>query len=209
MPLFYNFYLNNINVGKEPDAVSTVIKAEKASNLFNIIDYLYKYAFIDSMTGLKNRNAYEETMRYLRSTPSKLSGLRVAMIDIDKLKSINDHYGHDAGDAAIKTVGTCIVKAFGTETLSFRYGGDEFVCMSFTDVSENIEKFNQFMSTEKLSFEFPLNASVGWAEYDQTIDVEIDALMRRCDNIMYSNKNTKKALSCEADFNLLVCSSPA
>ena len=109
-------------------------------------------------------------------------------------------------DAAIKTVGKCIAKAFDSRTQTFRYGGDEFICLSFNDVSENIKKFNQLMSLEKFAFHFPLTASVGMAQYDKNIDVGIDALMKRCDEIMYVNKRAKKALEVKVDFQLSLIS---
>lgn len=230
MSLFSNFYSDNIIVDKRPNVVPTTFNdaiircfrsiqykkerdpikerafsvSEEVSLPLNIIVHLYKYAFIDLMTGLKNRNAYEETVLFLRDVPSKLSGLRVVMIDIDDMKSINDNYGHDAGDAAIKSVGKCIARAFDPGTLTFRYGGDEFICFSFNDISKNIKHFNQLISLEQLSVNFSLNASVGFVEYDKTFDSGIDALIKRCDNIMYFNKKAKKALNFEADFKLSV-----
>ena len=68
------------------------------------ISYLYKLAFTDLCTGLKNRNAYEEKLSRLRDGKDSLRNLRIVFIDIDNLKYINDNYGHYAGDEAIKTV---------------------------------------------------------------------------------------------------------
>lgn len=205
MSLFNNLCLENITVDERGFSAP-----EETNNLLNIISYLYKYAFIDFMTGLKNRNAYEEMVRSLKNNPSKLAGLRVVMIDVDELKSINDNYGHDSGDAAIKTVGKCIAKAFGTGTLTFRYGGDEFICFSYTDISQNIKTFNQLMSLEKFSVNFPLNASIGFAEFDKTIDAGIDALVKRCDDALYLNKTRRKgAFNQRTDFNISVCPFPA
>ena len=85
MSMFCNINLGNIYVNEVPDRFTTSLKRERGSpgyeedNLLNVIDYLYRFAFIDLMTGLKNRNAYEETMRYYRSTPSKLAGLYVVV----------------------------------------------------------------------------------------------------------------------------------
>ena len=73
-------------------------------------------------------------------------------------------------------------------------------------LSENIKKFNQLMSLEKFAFHFPLTASVGMAQYDKNIDVGIDALMKRCDEIMYVNKRAKKALEVKVDFQLSLIS---
>lgn len=211
--MFCNVNLGNIYVNEAPDVMSAFFKKERLSSVSEevsrVIDYLYNFAFVDLMTGLKNRNAYEETMRSLRSASSKLSGLRVVVIDVDRLKSINDNYGHDCGDVAIKTVGRCIAKAFDDEELLFRYGGDEFICMSYTDVSKNIKVFNQLINQEKFSFTFPLSASVGMAKYDKNVDTGIDALMKRCDEIMYSNKKAKKEMEFKIDFQVSVSAQTA
>lgn len=155
------------------------------------INFLYKYAFIDLMTGLKNRNAYEEKLKFFRHNHSKLKGLCVVVIDIDGLKTINDNYGHNSGDEAIKTVGKCLNKAFRDTDFCVRMGGDEFVCFSYNDVSENIAKFNRLLETESYYLEYPLSVSIGITTYDEKKDDGIDSLIKRGDQLMYMKKKAK------------------
>ena len=78
----------------------------------------YRMAFIDTLTGLPNRRALDETL-------SRLSGpFALAMIDIDHFKGFNDTYGHDAGDRVLHEVAGLLRRHAGAEV--FRYGGEEF-----------------------------------------------------------------------------------
>jgi diguanylate cyclase (GGDEF)-like protein len=78
----------------------------------------YRMAFIDTLSGLPNRRALDETL-------SRLSGNYVlAMIDIDHFKGFNDTYGHDAGDIVLRGVAGGLKAKAGGEV--YRYGGEEF-----------------------------------------------------------------------------------
>ncbi|MCK7595407.1 GGDEF domain-containing protein [Pseudomarimonas salicorniae] len=83
-----------------------------------ILYHSYRMAFIDTLTGLPNRRALDETL-------SRLSGpFSLAMIDIDHFKGFNDTYGHDAGDIVLREVGGLLRRHGGGNV--FRYGGEEF-----------------------------------------------------------------------------------
>lgn len=155
------------------------------------ISYLYRYAFIDLMTGLKNRNAYEEKVKSFRNNRSKLKGLCVVVLDIDGLKAINDNYGHHCGDEAIKTVGKCLNMAFGDTDFCVRMGGDEFVIFSYNDVSGNIAEFSRLLETESYYLEYPLSVSIGITTYDEKKDDGIDSLIKRGDKLMYTKKKAR------------------
>lgn len=78
----------------------------------------YRMAFIDTLTGLPNRRALDETL-------ARLSGpYTLAMIDIDHFKGFNDTYGHDAGDIVLHEVAAVLRRNAGAQV--FRYGGEEF-----------------------------------------------------------------------------------
>jgi diguanylate cyclase (GGDEF)-like protein len=82
----------------------------------------YRMAFVDTLTGLPNRRALDETL-------SRLSGgYALAMIDIDHFKSFNDTYGHASGDLVLRQVGQTLRRCTGGR--SYRYGGEEF-CVVF------------------------------------------------------------------------------
>jgi diguanylate cyclase (GGDEF)-like protein len=78
----------------------------------------YRMAFIDTLTGLPNRRALDETL-------ARLSGpYALAMVDIDHFKGFNDTYGHAAGDLVLREVAQSLRRHAGGH--AFRYGGEEF-----------------------------------------------------------------------------------
>lgn len=187
-----DLYANRMNM----DVFAEEIFCINPDEINNLIKHLYKYAFVDLMTGLKNRNAYEEKLNSLRANCCRLKGIQVVVIDINGLKTINDNYGHDFGDEAIKTIGTCIQETLGNKGFCARIGGDEFVCMLHGDISENIEDFNRMVRLKSYFAEYPLSVSIGIAEYNEKTDNGIDSLIKRCDNLMYMKKRAMKAVEC-------------
>jgi diguanylate cyclase (GGDEF)-like protein len=79
-------------------------------------------AMTDSLTGLPNRRAFEQRFRNTRSG----DGLVVAMCDLDHFKKLNDAYGHDAGDRALRVFGDVLRATVRPEDTPARLGGEEF-----------------------------------------------------------------------------------
>ncbi|MFQ5943536.1 MAG: diguanylate cyclase [Anaerolineales bacterium] len=112
----------------------TVSRALEHANLIRENERLFKevqrLAVTDGLTGLFNRhkldealaNEFERARRYKRP-------LSVVMIDMDGLKTINDTYGHPAGDAALKLVADVIRSQIRRVDMPARFGGDEFVVL--------------------------------------------------------------------------------
>jgi GGDEF domain-containing protein len=87
--------------------------------MFAILEHGYDIAYLDELTGLPGRRAFNEALRRLRRRYT------IAMCDVDLFKTFNDSYGHDAGDQVLKMVAAALleVKSGGR---AFRYGGEEF-----------------------------------------------------------------------------------
>ena len=79
---------------------------------------------VDGLTGLKNRASLEYDYMNFYIKDKVLS---VIMIDLDRLKKVNDNYGHSYGDEYIRLATEAIKKAVGKLGISYRLGGDEFV----------------------------------------------------------------------------------
>jgi len=94
-------------------------------------DQLRRLAFIDGLTGLHNRRALDERLaRELRHAARTVQPLALALIDVDFFKPYNDHYGHQAGDDALRAVAQALAQAMLRPVdLAARYGGEEFVCL--------------------------------------------------------------------------------
>jgi diguanylate cyclase (GGDEF)-like protein len=88
----------------------------------------YRMAFVDALSGLRNRRALDEAME-------RLSGhYAIAMVDIDHFKSFNDTHGHAAGDVVLREVAAELRRHSGGAT--YRYGGEEFSVL-FVDAAIN------------------------------------------------------------------------
>jgi two-component system cell cycle response regulator len=92
------------------------------------LQYSISLALTDGLTGVYNQRYLRGHLKALADQAAAAAGqLAVLMIDLDRFKSINDRYGHAAGDAALKVVADAIrqhVRVFDTVA---RYGGEEFV----------------------------------------------------------------------------------
>lgn len=123
------------------------IKEEMFSRVISSLEMLYyirlaeESAVKDYLTGLYNRRfLYETGTKLYENARRKQLSLVVAMLDIDYFKKINDRYGHEAGDTALKTLGGIFLKTFRSSDVLTRYGGEEFcVLLTNTDVTSAVE----------------------------------------------------------------------
>ena len=93
----------------------------------NMRDALKMQSIRDPLTGLFNRRYMEESLdRELRRAERKQFKLGILMIDVDHFKNLNDTFGHEAGDAVLRSFGTLLKDFFRAEDIVCRYGGEEF-----------------------------------------------------------------------------------
>ena len=84
----------------------------------------------DSLTGLYNRMAYEKlALPLFQQYMQKGRPVGILFADADHLKYINDNFGHDMGNLAIRSIASVIQQQCPVGSISMRYGGDEFVCV--------------------------------------------------------------------------------
>ena len=142
---------------------------------------LVEYSYHDALTGVGNRRALREFEREKLDT-SKPYGF--IMCDINGLKAVNDHEGHEAGDELIKCVSDCISKVFGRENV-YRMGGDEFAVYSFDEsrqiFEDKIEKLREMIAKNGA------NVAIG-RSYAEDGDPNYNAYRIKADNSMYDEK---------------------
>jgi diguanylate cyclase (GGDEF)-like protein len=93
----------------------------------NLRDALKMQSIRDPLTGLFNRRYMEESFdRELRRATRKQSTVGILMIDLDHFKDVNDTFGHEAGDAVLRSFGALLKDHFRAEDIVCRYGGEEF-----------------------------------------------------------------------------------
>jgi diguanylate cyclase (GGDEF)-like protein len=89
---------------------------------------LHVLAMTDDLTGLHNLRSFAARLKTMvRGSRERRSPLSVLVLDVDRLKSLNDTYGHSTGADAVRTVGHILAARLPAEAVACRYGGDEFV----------------------------------------------------------------------------------
>ena len=168
--------------------IGTVGIARDVTKEYEYQQNIIYMALHDQLTGLANRRQLDEFLSNLETNE-----MMVACLDLDHFKSVNDTYGHLAGDEAIVRTAALIKKHF-PDTLNVRLGGDEFLII-FTDgaVSENIpERMQVFMDDffdafkEDKRFDV-LSVSAGIAE-GKVGHGSFDLLLQRADEALYAAK---------------------
>jgi diguanylate cyclase (GGDEF)-like protein len=151
-------------------------------------EYYEKMAYTDAMTGAGNRARFMEDMDMI----TKPERVIIVLADIDRMKYINDYFGHFSGDKAIIDTYNTLNKNFGHIGRIYRIGGDEFVVIvEKTNINEiytiikNLEKEVDLIDKES---EYDFSISLGVAEYDASLDEDIHATFLRVDHSMYENK---------------------
>lgn len=144
----------------------------------------------DSLTGLKNRNAYDLDLSNINQRSDK-SRLGCVEMDLNALKTINDHLGHEVGDKYIQYVGEVIKKHSTNKIMGYRIGGDEFAILFLDSDLTELEKVAGLMAKEieenKNIFddEYEISVAHGYALFDIRSDKRLEDTMKRADQRMY------------------------
>ncbi len=172
------------------------VRVNSNLNILEMFEKISNLANRDSLTCAYNRRYFFETAtatvakNYRKNEP-----ITVATIDIDKFKNINDTYGHDVGDIAIKEVINILNDNIRTSDLLARFGGEEF-CILLEDMSyEDVEKFfekirllfeeNVIVINNEVSIKFTVSIGVAYKVSDN-----ISEMIKISDQALYEAKNT-------------------
>ncbi len=183
---------------KKPFSISEFpVRFDMMMRDHKIEEALQALSLIDELTGLYNRRRFfvltEQSLKLSVRTKKKLLLL---FIDMDNLKWINDHHGHNQGDQALIDLANILRKTFRESDIVARIGGDEFVVLSestdensrivLTRLHENIKDHNA-----KKSRCYDLSISVGTTQFDPKDPISIDELLSKADALMYAQKRNK------------------
>lgn len=180
-----NKYIDNL--------ISTTNELARARNKADRMDRL---AHKDALTGVWSKLAYEKKVDELTEEIQRGNcRFGIAVADMNNLKKLNDTYGHEKGDLAIKKMCSIICDVFKRSPV-YRYGGDEFVIVLKNKDLENVDalvqEFNDRIdATAGLPWE-KVSAAIGYAVYDG--DDTVNDVFRRADYSMYERKKDMKHL---------------
>ena len=151
-----------------------------------LLYYIFRYINIatkDPLTGIYNRQSYYKD---LYSDLEHITA--IVSVDMNKLKYINDKYGHNAGDEALKIVSKVILENIGSEGKVYRIGGDEFIII-YESISETIVKSRIGLMKSELD-KTGFSCAFGYAMNDKKTN--IDELVIKADENMYKDKEKVK-----------------
>lgn len=168
-------------------AAILVRKRSKLRNYLRIKD-------IDNMTKVFNRNAYEKKLEYYEKKQNEIKNIIVLTCDLDHLKTINDNYGHEKGDEAIRRCADTLRDTIGWEGDVYRIGGDEFICFTRIPLLQICRLALEKEGRKESDYRF--SASLGQCSYDElkTDDhtPDIKEIIKKADEMMYKEKEEKK-----------------
>ena len=134
----------------------------------------------DSLTGLLNRHAYQadSCMR-----PEEITAL--VSIDMNGLKTLNDTFGHAAGDEALVTLALCFHNALKSRQFGYRIGGDEFVILCRKTSQENVKQLIKRIENNVNDTKY--KCAIGYS-YSENGNKSIEDMLRESDIMMYAAK---------------------
>ncbi|GLI09393.1 sensor domain-containing diguanylate cyclase [Paenibacillus tyrfis] len=169
------------------------------SDLRKQTDQLTHAAMTDSLTGLTNRRTFESIMS---QWTEKQQPFALIMMDIDRFKSINDTYGHQAGDEVLKHLARILTSSVRSNDVCCRYGGEEFVVLlPFTTAPDawiTAERVRIAFETRENPLGIPLTISLGIADYPSHAESP-ELLFQRADHALYQAKEAGKNRTIIAD----------
>ena len=182
-------------------AYITFISANYVLQSNELFQKMKQYATIDALTGLGNVRQFDlEMNRHISNKRTKNDSLCLLFIDIDHFKSVNDTYGHPAGDEVLKQIGCILREISPFPDLAFRKGGEEFALL----IPQKGLAYGMHMgeqvraAVEKHSFQLldgtkiKITVSVGISVYEQSPEQFIQAAD---DALYYSKRNGRNQVS--------------
>lgn len=177
------------------------------SKLVEAREALRYQASHDALTQLLNRGAIQRAMvEKLEHSRNSARPMALVMVDIDHFKSINDTYGHAAGDAVLREVATRFSQTLRAFDVAGRYGGEEFLLvLDDCDLSSGLEFAEQLRQllaqtpVEAGPVRIPITASFGVASSSQSSSADAELLNRAADAALYRSKRTGRNLVSPAE----------
>jgi diguanylate cyclase (GGDEF)-like protein len=159
---------------------------------------VHALSLTDGLTGLYNRRGFvtlsEQQLKVARHSGR---GLILVYADLDRLKHINDNFGHQAGDEALVQTAEILERTFRASDILGRIGGDEFSALAIRGSDEGLHAIPERL--QKIAAEYnaakprpwKLSISTGAMYFDPKQELSIEDMMKRADQVMYQQKRSR------------------
>ncbi len=208
MPIYHHSYVHGYYVSKNnmnlidnrfgyiwTRTLGNSIEHFRKKNMFKLMSQQYlKLSTRDALSGALNRQGLEKLAKPYYAQ-NKKNGLTTVLffVDINKMKHINDQFGHLHGDLAVKTVASAVLETVPKNWLCIRYGGDEFLVVGNSknyNGEDYCQKIKERLAakTNVMKLPYNLSASVGTYSVPPQSDLTLAQAVETVDNIMYEQK---------------------
>jgi two-component system, cell cycle response regulator len=187
-PFHSNELLARVGVGRRIVELHRQLEAKNS--------LLQELALTDSLTGLPNRRAIEDwATRQLSGAIRYGFSFLVVLADLDHFKTVNDTYGHDAGDTVLKKFAEILKANSRRSDICGRIGGEEFLFVLTHTTQDNakivIERIRAELQASKFDFDgtsLTVTASFGLASFDTSQPADFNRLVTQADVALYAAK---------------------
>ena len=188
-----------------PFLLVAYLAATLSADITEAREHIENLAQNDALTGLYNTRMFNEVWQREHDACERNGGVyALLMIDMDKLKDINDSFGHEAGNSAITLVAQCLQRSIRTTDQAARFGGDEFTVLlpgASPEVADAVIKrvrHNVYKTTLDLrSRMIRCSVSIGVVNYPKD-GRDMRELLSMVDRKMYRDKELRRAPGAEA-----------
>jgi diguanylate cyclase (GGDEF)-like protein len=168
------------------------------------LDHLRQQVGLDGMTQLYNHQRFLDILQQEISRAARYkTPLSIIMADVDHFKSINDFFGHQAGDHALKCVSAHLKKLLRDSDHVARYGGEEFaIILPMTPLKDALftaERLRKSIESQKISYDerfISITMSFGIASFENKRVIDVEGFIKMADEALYDAKNTGRNKCC-------------
>ena len=173
-------------------------------NQSECLNQLTQQVCLDGMTQLYNHKRFLEILGQEISRATRYqTPLSIIIADVDHFKSVNDFFGHQAGDHALKCVSSHLKKLLRDSDYIARYGGEEFgIILPMTPLKEAMqaaERLRKSIGLEKIIYRersISVTMSFGVAFLESNLKIDVEGLIKMADEALYDAKNTGRNKCC-------------
>lgn len=180
-----NFNPNDVQRIKDSLELTTYFIASEIAS-YQFVERLRAISEMDELTGVLNRNEMNSRIQKMSNEKNKQKLLNTGIVfaDMNGLKYVNDHDGHEAGDMLLKNAAMILQSTFAGDAI-FRAGGDEFMIIEENTTTEEIQKKVDEIKMKSEMFD-NVRFAAGCSLIDETKNVR--EALKEADSLMYADK---------------------
>lgn len=175
--------------------IGTSIEHFRKKNMYKQMSHEYqRLSTRDALSGMLNRAGLEKLVKPFYEQ-NKKNGLTTVLffVDINRMKTINDNFGHLHGDLAVKTVSASVLEVVPKNWMCVRYGGDEFLVVGNSrnyNGEDYCQKIKERLAAKTALMKLPytLSASVGSYSVPANSELTLEQAVENVDSLMYNQK---------------------